>query len=419
MRRITLSLLSIFCCILSYAQMSDESIYKYVSDRQSQGASQEQIVIELNRKGVTLQQLQRMREKYERNQSSSVFGSTSELKEDPSRVRSAGSAYNRVGSSDISDGLSQSLYNESYFLFTDSSFVSNRHASKIFGHDIFSSRGQSFAPSPNLATPPNYRLGPGDEVIIDIWGASQSTVREVISPDGNIMVNDLGPVYLNGRTVREADSYVKKVFSRIYSGLDGDDASSSIKLTLGQNRSIQVNVMGEVVVPGTYTMSSFSTLFNALYMAGGVSDIGSLRDVRVYRGNKEVAVVDMYDYILRGSLSSDIRLEDNDAIVVQPQSLLVNIEGRVRRPMYYEMKDGESLSTLLDYAGGLSSDAYRKDIRVVRMGAYQRDVFTVPDTGFNGFTLIDGDYIYVDSIRDTYSNMVEVSGAVNRPGAFR
>ncbi len=424
MRRIVLSLLSVFCSILTYAQMSDESIYRYVSDRQAQGASQEQIVMELGRRGVTMQQLQRMREKYERNQQSSVFGSTSELQDDPSRVRSAGRAFNRVGSSDISDGVSQSLYDESSFLFADSSFVSTRQevtsrASKIFGHDIFSGRGQSFAPSSNLATPPNYRLGPGDEVIIDIWGASQTTVREVISPDGNIMVRELGPVYLNGRTVREADSYVKKVFSRVYSGLDGDDANSSIKLTLGQNRSIQVNVIGEVVVPGTYTMSSFSTLFNALYMAGGVSDIGSLRDVRVYRGNKEVAAVDMYDYILRGSLSSDIRLEDNDAIVVQPQSVLVNIEGRVRRPMYYEMKEGETLATLLGYAGGLSSDAYRKDVRVVRMGSYQRDVFTVPDTGFDGFSLYDGDYVYVDSIRDTYSNMAEVRGAVNRPGRFQ
>ena len=424
MRRSVFLLLSVFCSILSYAQMSDESIYQYVSDRQAQGASQEQIVIELNRRGVTLQQLQRMREKYERSQQSSVFGSKSELQDDPSRVRAAGRAFNRVESSDISDGVSQSLFDESSFLFADSSVLSFRQdqfstGKMIFGHDIFSGRGQSFEPSSNLATPPNYRLGPGDEVIIDIWGASQSTIRDVISPDGNIMVNDIGPVYLNGRTVREADSYVKKVFSRIYSGLDGDDANSSIKLTLGQNRSIQVNVMGEVVVPGTYTMSSFSTLFNALYMAGGVSDIGSLRDVRVYRGGKEVAVVDMYDYILRGSLSSDIRLEDNDAIVVQPQSVLVNIEGRVRRPMHYEMKEGETLATLLGYAGGLSSDAYRKDVRVVRMGSYQRDVFTVPDTGFDGFPLYDGDYIYVDSIRDTYSNMAEVRGAVNRPGRFQ
>lgn len=424
MRRIILSIVSLLFVFCASAQMSDESIVRYVSNRQSQGASQEQIVMELSRRGVTVQQLQQMRDRYERSQSSSVFSGKSELQDDPSRVRSAGRAFNRIGSSDISDGASESFYDESGFLFADSSIVSTRpeqssRGSSIYGHDIFGGRGQTFAPNVNLATPPNYRLGPGDEVIIDIWGASQTTVREVISPDGNIMVSDLGPVYLNGKTVREADSYVKKVFSRIYSGLDGDDSSSSIKLTLGQNRSIQVNVMGEVSVPGTYPMSSFSTLFNALYMAGGVSDIGSLRDIRIYRGGREVAVVDLYDYIMRGSMSDDIRLEDNDAIVVSPQSVLVNIEGRVRRPMYYEMKDGETLSTLLEYAGGLSSDAYRKDIRVTRMGDYQRDIFTVAESGFGSFLLSDGDYIYVDSIRATYSNLAEIRGAVNRAGRFQ
>ena len=413
----------VLCGVLASAQMSDESIYRYVSDRRSQGASQEQIVMELGSRGVTPQQLQHMRSRYERNQSSSVFSGTSELQDDPSRVRSAGRAFNRLESSDISDGSSEVLYGESDFLFDDYP-VSSRPAMSsrgrsIYGHDIFGGRGQSYASVSNLATPPNYRLGPGDEVIIDIWGASQTTVREIISPDGNIMVSEIGPVYLNGRTIKEADSYIKKVFSQIYSGLTGDDANSSIKLTLGQNRSIQVNVMGEVSVPGTYRMSSFATLFNALYMAGGVSDLGSLRDIRVYRSGKEVAVVDLYDYIMRGSLSDDIRLEDNDAIVVPPQSVLVKIAGRVRRPMYYELKDGETLSTLLEYAGGMSSDAYRKDIRVVRMGTYKRDIYTVPESGLGGFLLSDGDYVYVDSILDTYSNMAEIRGAVNRAGRFQ
>ena len=424
MRRCILSLLSLVYVVSLSAQMSDESVYRYVSDQQSKGVAQEQIVIELGRRGVTPQQLQRMRSRYDRSQSSSVFSDAGIVQDEPSRVRSDSRAFNRVSSSDFSSVASGSLYDESQFLFADSSFVSTQPSSSsrgrmIYGHDLFSSRNLTFAPSTNLATPPNYRLGPGDEVIIDIWGASQTTVREVISPDGNIMVNELGPVYLNGRTVREADSYLKKVFSQIYSGLSGEDANSSIKLTLGQNRSIQVNVMGEVSVPGTYRLSSFSTLFNALYMAGGVSEIGSLRDIRLYRGGKEVAVVDMYDYIMRGSVSGEVRLEDNDAIVVSPHRVLVNIEGRVRRPMYYEMRDGETLSTLIGYAGGLSSDAYRKDIRVVRMGDYQRDIFTVAEDVFDGFTLFDGDYVYVDSIRDSYSNMAEIRGAVNRAGRFQ
>ena len=423
MKRFILSIVFVLFGVIVSAQMSDESIYRYVSDRRSQGASQEQIVMELGSRGVTPQQLQSMRSRYERGQSSSVFSGTSELQDDPSRVRSAGRAFNRIESSDISEGSSEALYGESDFLFDDYPVKSRPAMSSrgrsIYGHDIFDGRGQSYASVSNLATPPNYRLGPGDEVIIDIWGASQTTVREVISPDGNIMVNEIGPVYLNGRTIKEADSYVKKIFSQIYSGLAGENANSSIKLTLGQNRSIQVNVMGEVSIPGTYRMSSFATLFNAIYMAGGVSDLGSLRDIRLYRGGKEVAAVDLYDYILRGSLSDDIRLEDNDVVVVSPQSVLVKIEGRVRRPMYYEIKDGETLSTLLDYAGGMSSDAYRKDVRVVRMGTYQRDIYTVPESGLGSFLLSDGDYVYVDSILDTYSNMAEIRGAVNRAGRFQ
>ena len=230
---------------------------------------------------------------------------------------------------------------------------------------------------------------------------------------------DLGPVYLSGKTVKEADSYIKKVFSQIYSGLSGDNADSNIKLSLGQNRSVLVNVMGEVENPGTYQVSSFATIFNAIYLAGGVSEKGSLRNIRLYRNNKIVAEVDMYDYIMNGRVQNDIRLEDNDAVVVSAHSILVNIDGRIRRPMYYEMKDDESVEDLIRYAGGLESDAFRKDVRLVRMGDYQREIYTVAKEQQSGFRLIDGDSVYVDSIQVTYSNMAEVRGAVFRPGKFQ
>ena len=277
----------------------------------------------------------------------------------------------------------------------------------------------TFEPSVNLATPQNYRLGPGDEVIIDIWGASQNTIQDVISPDGYIMVQDLGPVYLSGKTVKEADAYIKKVFSQIYSGLDGDNAKSSIKLSLGQNRSVLVNVMGEVENPGTYQLSSFATVFNALYMAGGVNETGSLRNIKLYRNNKLVADVDMYEYIMNGRVKDDIRLEDNDAVVVSAHSILVNIDGRIRRPMFYEMRENESVADLINYAGGLESDAFRKDVRLVRMGDYQREIYTVTKEQQAGFIMMDGDSVYVDSIQVTFSNMAEVKGAVYRPGKFQ
>ena len=233
------------------------------------------------------------------------------------------------------------------------------------------------------------------------------------------MVEDLGPVYLNGKTVQEADEYIKKVFSQIYSGLDGADSNSSIKLSLGQNRSILVNVMGDVENPGTYQVSSFATVFNAIYMAGGVNDLGSLRNIKLYHENKEAATVDMYDYIRNGKVQDDIRLNDNDVVIVSPHSLLVNIDGRVRRPMFYEMTQEESLADLIDYAGGLESDAYKKDVRVIRMGDFQRQIFTVTKEQQASFKLSDGDSVYVDSIQLSFANMAEVRGAVYRPGKFQ
>ena len=444
MRKILVSLLFILSGIAVSAQMSDDKIIEYIQDQQAKGVSQEQIVFDLNKKGVSLQQLQRMREKYDKQQSTSgaVGNTIPDLGTSTPRTRVRQSeSINMVKPAETTTTDKtrtrlnetykqtqeaeklQELYDASMFLFVDSIYLLKMSLmpkkKEIFGHNIFKNKDLDFEPSANIATPQNYRLGPGDEVIIDIWGASQNTVQEIISPDGNIMVEDLGPVYLNGRTVQEADAYIKKVFSQIYSGLEGENSNSSIKLSLGQNRSVLVNVMGEVENPGTYQISSFSTVFNAIYMAGGVSDLGSLRNIKLYHENKEVATVDMYDYILNGRVQDDIRINDNDVVIVSPHSILVEIDGRIRRPMLYEMTEEETLSNLIDYAGGLQSDAYRKDVRVVRMGDFQRHIYTVTKEQQSNFRLMDGDSVYVDSIQLTFANMAEVRGAVYRPGQFQ
>lgn len=439
MRKYLVLSLFLLSGLTAFAQMSEDKIIQYVQEQQAKGVSQEQIVYDLNKRGVTLQQLQRMREKYEKQQSTGVLGNTMPTRESStSRSRTGQSgAFNLLTPAEqpgMNGGIAtdsktleqerlQNMYNESMFLFVDSIYLLKQSLmpkkKEIYGHDIFKSQSLTFEPSANLATPLNYRLGPGDEVIIDIWGASQSTIQQVISPDGNIMVEDLGPVYLNGKTVQEADEYIKKVFSQIYSGLDGADSNSSIKLSLGQNRSILVNVMGDVENPGTYQVSSFATVFNAIYMAGGVNDLGSLRNIKLYHENKEVATIDMYDYIRNGKVQDDIRLNDNDVVIVSPHSLLVNIDGRVRRPMFYEMTQEESLADLIDYAGGLESDAYKKDVRVIRMGDFQRQIFTVTKEQQASFKLSDGDSVYVDSIQLSFANMAEVRGAVYRPGKFQ
>lgn len=283
----------------------------------------------------------------------------------------------------------------------------------VFGRNIFNTRNLTFEPNVNIATPPNYRLGPGDEVVIDIWGASQNTIRQQISPDGTINLEQLGPVFLSGMTVDRAQQYLTDELRKIYS-----DQSNQIRVTLGNTRTIQINVMGEVVQPGTYALSAFSTVFHALYRAGGVSNIGSLRNVKVSRGGKIVATVDVYQFIMQGKTRDDIRLEEGDVIIVPAYDALVQITGNVKRPMRYEMKKDETLSTLLKYAGGFTSDAYTKSLRIVRQNGKEYQVNTVDDTDYSVCKMHDGDVVTAEAILDRFTNKLEVRGAVYRPGIY-
>ena len=285
---------------------------------------------------------------------------------------------------------------------------------EVFGRNIFNTASLTFEPNINLATPENYRLGPGDEIIIDIWGASQNTIKQEISPDGFINIPNLGLVYLGNKTMKEADGLLKEELRKIYA-----DSGNSIKVTLGNIRTIQVNVMGEVMFPGTYTLSSFSTVFHALYSAGGVSPIGSLRNVKVARGGSVVATLDVYEYIMKGKIEDDICLQEGDVIIVPAYEALVKITGKVKRPMRYEMKKNESVGTLLAYAGGFASDAYKKTLRVIRQDGSEYSVATVDENNYTNFQVQDGDAVTVDPILDRYTNRLEIKGAVYRPGIYQ
>jgi protein involved in polysaccharide export with SLBB domain len=254
-------------------------------------------------------------------------------------------------------------------------------------------------------------------VIISIWGTSENTIRSTISPDGNISIPNLGPVYLSGMTVKEATTYLQRELSKIYAGLAED--SSHLKLTLGQIRTISVNIMGEVAVPGTYRLSSFASVFHALYSAGGLSPIGSLRAVQVIRDGKKVATVDVYDYLMKGKTSDDIRLMDDDVILVPAYESLVNISGQVRRPMYYEMKQGETIADVLSYSGGFTGDAYKKMLRVIRRDGFEKEIQTVDQMNYSTFKVNDEDSVIVDNILDRYKNRVIISGAVWRAGEYQ
>lgn len=281
----------------------------------------------------------------------------------------------------------------------------------VFGQEIFSTENLTFAPSYNIATPPNYVLGPGDEVVIEVWGESEFRVQEKISPEGSITIQGIGPVFLSGLTVAEAQQRIADQISEIMNG--------QVRVTLGQIRSIKVNISGEVRVPGTYTLPALATLFNALYTAGGVNNIGSLRHVKVYRDSKEVADLDVYDYLINGKYETNIRLEDNDMIIVPPYDNHVQIEGKVKRERAYDLKDGETLSALIDYSGGFTGDAYSENVTVYRKsGGRALEILTIDRPDFAKFEMQDGDLVRVGEVLPVYLNLVAISGAVWRPGQY-
>ena len=393
-------------CIPAAAQMTDDAVIEYVKEGMANGKSQNDLLKELMASGVTMEQAQRIKKMVEsENQGTNpLMGRVDEM--DRRRRNAPGVA--QLPAVEMQEQVDGEEVPEGELT----------EKKEIFGHNIFSNRRLSFAPSLNIPTPLNYRLGAGDEVIIDVWGSNEATIRQTISPVGFINIPNLGVVTLNGMTVREAEQYLRKKLAQIYP-VDGEDAASDFKLTLGNIRTIQVSVTGEVVVPGTYSISSLSNIYNALYCAGGVNDLGSLRKVQLVRNGKQKAVVDLYDFIHNGMLPDGLTLEDGDVINVPLYLSLVNIEGSVKRPMYYEMKDGETVQDLLGYAGGFAGDAYRSNINVVRQNGVEYQVYTVDSNLFSAFILKDGDALTVGALIDRYENKLEVKGAVYRPGIYQ
>lgn len=433
------------CYATAQSSMTDEQILKFVMKENAEGTSQAQIVTKLMQKGVTIEQIRRVKDKYERQAKNKGLGTVSskDSEEDYGRQRKNNG---KKGSSKNDDDEESPQYrikdtrekkkskskevvydetNEDWLMMQDElntfipdttamleKLLAEKRKKKVFGRDIFNNKDLTFEPNMNIATPQNYILGPGDAVYIDIYGASQKTIESTVSPDGEVTIEGFGPVQVSGLTVAQANARLRSTLGARYS-------SSKIKLTVGQTRSIMINVMGEVKNPGTYTLPAFATVFHALYMAGGTNDIGTMRNIKVYRNNRLVSVVDIYDYILNGKLTGNVRLADNDVISVGPYDCLVNITGKVKRPMYYEMKRNESVGTLLKYAGGFTGDAYKKSVRIVRKTGREYSVYNVDEFDMSAFHLADEDSVSVDSILPRFSNMVEVKGAVFRPGMYQ
>ncbi|MDE7465679.1 MAG: SLBB domain-containing protein [Muribaculaceae bacterium] len=402
MRHVYLSVFMSFS-LMAFA-LTDQQVINYIKQQTAAGKSNQQIGQELMAQGVTPEQAQRIKAQLETQNNSEAEVTNQSV-----------GAQRRERRHDASNDVSADAMIEIDRKIDEGNDgkVSKR---QIYGHDVFNARSLTFEPSDNLATPQNYRLGPGDEVVIDIWGTSEDHLRQTISPEGSIMISQIGPVYLNGMTINDANKHIKNAFSRKYAGMN--DAETDIQVTLGQVRSIQVDILGEVATPGTFRMSPFSSVFHALYRAGGINDIGTLRNIQVLRNGKKVAGVDIYDYLFNGKTKGNIRLQEGDVIIVPPYEKLVSIDGNVKRPMYYEIKPNETIKSILDYAGGFTGDAYNGMVRLSRQAGTENQLYNIDRGDFTSYQLQDGDVITVGTILDRYSNRVELKGAAYRPGMF-
>lgn len=438
-------------CAMAQSSMTDEQVMQFVVKEHEEGTSQAQIVTKLMQKGVDINQIRRVKQKYERlakDKGLGAFDGQADGQTDSRMRTNNGRRDRKKATRDDDDGYRMPSYrledmrrdsrdedrrrddddddrllmiDELNDILPDTAAIVERYLAereergaerKVFGRDIFNNKELTFEPEMNIATPRDYRLGPGDAVFIDIYGASQKTIESTVSPDGTVNVEGYGPIQVSGLTVDEANARLRTTLGARYS-------SSKIRLTVGQTRTIMVNVMGEVENPGTFTLPAFATVFHALYMAGGTNELGTLRSIKVYRNSRLVSTVDIYDYILNGKLTGNVRLADGDVISVGAYDCLVNITGKVKRPMFYEMKKTESVSTLLKYAGGFTGDAYKKSVRLIRKAGREYSIYNIDEFDMGAFRLADADSVSVDSILPRFSNMVEVKGAVFRPGMYQ
>ena len=400
--------------------MSDEQVMNFIASEAKAGTSQSQIFTKLIQRGVKIDQIRRLRNQYdkqirEKGMSAVADGAVSAA---ANRMRSNNDGTTtqemstaQVGTGSVGANASEDISEKERDIQATSE-VSESTGKKVFGRDIFNNNRLSFEPNMNIATPQNYVLGPDDNVVIDIYGASQRTIELTVSPEGTVTVPGYGPIALSGLTVAAAQNKIRNSLGSRYE-------SSKLMLTVGQTRTIMINVMGEVKAPGTYTLSAFATVFHALYRAGGINDLGTLRSIKVFRQGRLISTVDIYQYILNGRLAGNVMLEDNDVIQVGPYDCLVGVTGNVKRPMFYEMRKDESVATLLKYAGGFTGDAYTKSVRLTRQTGERYAIFNVNEFDMSSFKVEDGDAITVDGMINRYENMVEIKGAVFRPAQYQ
>ncbi|WP_439489315.1 SLBB domain-containing protein [Algoriphagus sp.] len=382
-------------------ELSDKEVQDLLERAYSAGLTKSEFIKALEVQGMPAEELAKMRKRVDEEDSSRTGRNTKISKRD---------SREQLDQNEITSGMYQSP--------SATPLVSNEN--EIFGSSLFyqANRRLSFEPSMNQATPKSYILGSGDLIYVDIYGQSEQYYEATVNPDGFVLLDNIGPVNIAGKTIEEATSILKNRIGKYYTGLLGSNPNTFLQVTLGNVGSIKVNILGEVRLPGTFTLSAFSSVFNALYAAGGPNENGSMRKIKLVRDNKQVAEIDVYDLLINGTAQLDLKLQDQDVILVPPFVSRVKVKGEVKRPMTFEVLEEDNFSDLLGYAGGFTDEAFKDRVAISRITGNQRSVSDVYQNQFDMFILKGGDEITVQRILDRYSNRVQIKGAVFREGTF-
>jgi len=379
--------------------LSDAQIDRIIREIQSRGLSQDEAVALARAQGASQTQIDQLMVRIQQRQ----LGG------------------NEQSSSD-SYGTTSGLDNTSTVLkplsTPKATFRPTEKSKKIFGFQLFNSDRLTFEPAVNIPVPHSYILGIGDQITINVWGASQTTYQLKVDKNGNVIIPDVGPVAVAGNSFDRAKNLIRQKLSAIYSGMADEAPNTWAEVSMGTIRSIKVNVIGEINVPGTYTLPATASAFNALYLSGGPNEFGSFREIRLIRDGQTIKVIDVYDYIINGDPSADVQLRDQDILYVPTYKNRVETVGEIKRKALFEVKGNETLADLLRFAGGFTENAYANSLTITRNSDKGKEIKTVQNDQFGAFTLLNGDVVRTDTMINRYSNRVSIHGAVFHPGNY-
>uniref|UniRef100_UPI0040485B20 SLBB domain-containing protein n=1 Tax=Algoriphagus sp. TaxID=1872435 RepID=UPI0040485B20 len=383
-------------------QLSDDQIEELVKRAQDAGLSSTDFLMMAQMRGMPSGEIEKLRNRIE----SLATGASKSRSTNVSKR----TAREQININDITRGLME----------TQELMEEEKADSLLFGSTLFfqKNRKLSFEPSLNQATPKNYILGPGDLIYVDIYGQSEKYYEATVNPEGSILLDNIGLIAVSGKTIEAAEGIIKNRVAAFYTGLSGANPSTFLQVTLGNVKTIKVHILNEVRLPGTFTLSAFSTVFNAMYAAGGPSDKGTLRAIQLIRNNKKIAEIDVYDLLINGTANLDVQLQDQDVILVNPYLARVKVMGEVKRPLVFEVTPEDNLEDILRFAGGFTDLAFKDRISISRITGNQRSISDVYSNQLGLFNLKGGDEVTVGRIIDRYTNRIQIKGAVFRPGVF-